>query len=77
VTTKSTVQQAPPSIVPIDRETYAMLDYAESAGAQSKFEKARQEIRDGAGISPSPQYFADLNRRISERVKNGNSQREA
>jgi len=60
-----------PSIVPIDDETHAMLDYAESAEARSKFEQARQELRNGDGIAPTAEYFADLNQRISERAKNG------
>ena len=58
------------SIVPIDNETHGMLDYAESAEAQSKFEQARQEIGNHDGIVPTAEYFADLNRRISERAKN-------
>jgi hypothetical protein len=48
-----------------------MLDYAESPEAQAKFDRAREELHDGKGIAPTPDYFADLNRRISERGKNG------
>jgi len=70
-------QQIPPSIVPIDDETYAMLDYAESAEAKTKLAHARQEIQRGEGIAPSPEYFADLNHRISERTKNENPRQEA
>jgi hypothetical protein len=54
-----------------------MLDYAESAEALSKFEQARQELRDGKGIAPTVEYFADLNQRISERAKKGDPQTEA
>jgi hypothetical protein len=67
---QSTVEPMPAPIVPIDNETHGMLDYAESAEALSKFEKARQEIDNGGGIVPTAEYFADLNRRISERAKN-------
>ena len=66
-----------PSIVPIDDQTHAMLDYAESAEARSKFEQARQELRNGEGIAPTADYFADLNQRISERAKNGDSKKVA
>ena len=57
------------SIVPIDDDTHAMLDYAESTAAQSKLEQARQELREGKGIEPTAEYFADPNQRISERVQ--------
>jgi hypothetical protein len=67
----------PPSIVPIDDETHAMLDYAESAEARSKFEQARHELRNGEGITPTAEYFADLNQRISERVKNSDRKKGA
>ena len=64
-------------IVPIDDETHAMLDYAETEEAKITFEQARQEIRAGNGISPAPEYFADLNRRIGGRVKSADPQQEA
>jgi len=67
----------PESIVPIDNETHAMLDYAESAEVRTKFEQARQELRDGEGIAPTAEYFADLNQRISQRAKKGSSKPEA
>lgn len=63
------------SIVPIDGETADMLDYAESAAAKKKIAQARREIERGEGIAPSPDYFVDLNRRISVRSEtDGNSQ---
>jgi hypothetical protein len=67
---RTALDHLPASIVPIDNETHAMLEYAESAEAQSKFEEARQEIDDGKGIAPSAEYFAELNRRMSERARN-------
>ena len=57
-----------PPIIPIDEETRAMLDYASSPEGRAKIEKGRQEIREGKGIVGTPDYFEDLNRRISERV---------
>ena len=62
------------SIVPINGETHAMLEYAETAEAQAKFEQARQEIDDDKGIVPNAEYFAELNQRISQRRKNGNAE---
>jgi hypothetical protein len=56
-----------PPIIPIDDETRAMLDYASSPEGRAKIEKGRQEIREGKGIIGSASYFAELNRRISER----------
>ena len=70
-------QEVPPSIVTIDDETYAILDYADSAEAKTKVAQARQEIRDGKGIKPTPEYFADLTRRISERVEKGEPHQQA
>ncbi len=58
------------SLVPIEGETHAILDYAESVEARLKFEQARQEIDEGQGIAPTAEYFSELNRRISERAKN-------
>jgi hypothetical protein len=55
-------------IVPLNDETRAMLDYASSPEGRAKIEKGRQEIRGGKGIVGSASYFAELNRRISERV---------
>jgi hypothetical protein len=57
-----------PPIIPIDDETRAMLDYASSPEGRAKIENGRQEIRKGNGIVGSANYFAELNRRISERV---------
>ena len=57
-----------PPIIPIDDEARAMLDYASSPEGRAKIEKGRQEIREGKGIVGSADYFAELNRRISERV---------
>jgi hypothetical protein len=74
---RTKADHVPPTIVPINDETHAMLDYAESAEALSKFEQARQELRDGKGIAPTVEYFADLNQRISERAKKGDPQTEA
>jgi hypothetical protein len=74
MTSKTRAQENSPSIVPIDAETYAMLDYADSPEAQVKLERARHELHDGKGIEPTLDYFADLNRRISKRGKNGNEQ---
>ena len=74
---RTKIDHVPPSIVPIDGETHAMLDYAESAEARTKFEQARQEIRDGEGIIPSPEYFSDLNQRISAGARNGDRKKEA
>lgn len=69
MTSRTTLENTPSSIVPINGETHAMLAYAESPEAQAAFEQARQEIADGNGIEPTAEYFTDLNRRISERVK--------
>ena len=55
-------------IVPLNDETRAMLDYASSPDGRAKIEKGRQEIREGKGIVGSANYFAELNRRISERA---------
>ena len=55
-------------IVPLNDETRAMLDYASSPDGRAKIEKGRQEIREGKGIVGSAGYFAELNRRISERT---------
>lgn len=57
-----------PPIVPVNDETRAMLDYAASPEGRAKIETARREIRDGKGIPATPDYFEDLNRRISDRV---------
>jgi len=54
-----------------------MLDYAQSAGAQSRFAEARRELQNGEGITPSAEYFDDLNRRISQRTKRAISNKEA
>jgi len=77
MTPKLKEQKISPAIVPIDDETYAMLDYAEGAEAKTKLAQAREEIRNGEGIKPTPEYFADLNRRISERTKNVDPHQEA
>jgi hypothetical protein len=66
---RAALEAVPMSIVPIDDDTRAMLDYAESTVAQSKLEQARQELHNGKGIEPTAEYFADLNQRISERVQ--------
>ena len=66
-----------PVIVPVNDEVHAMLDYAESAEARPKLEKARQELRDAEGIAPTAEYFADLNRRISKRAKKRHDPNEA
>jgi hypothetical protein len=66
-----------PSIVPIDSETSAMLDYAESAAAKIKIENARDEIKRGEAILPTPDYFADLNRRIGNRAADGRPHQDA
>ena len=70
---RTALDHVPASIVPIDDETHAMLNYAESTGAQGKFEQARQEIAQGKGIEPTAEYFAELNQRVSHRAKNSNS----
>jgi hypothetical protein len=57
-----------PPIIPIDDETRAMLDYASGPEGRARIEKGRQEIREGKGIVGSSGYFAELNRRISERA---------
>jgi hypothetical protein len=57
-----------PPIIPLNDETRAMLDYASSPEGRAKIQKGRQEIRDGKGIVGSANYFAELNRRISERA---------
>jgi hypothetical protein len=77
MSTKTTEPHASPSIVPIDGETSAMLDYAESAAAKIKIENARHEIKRGEGILPTPDYFADLNRRIAEHTTAGGLQPDA
>jgi len=74
---KTKEKHASPSIVPIDHETLEMLDYAESAAAKIKIENARDEIKRGEGISPTPDYFADLNRRIGNRVMDGGPHQDA
>jgi hypothetical protein len=68
--TSTKADYIPQSIVPIDGETRAILDYAESVEARLKFRKARQEIDGGKGIEPTADYFTELNRRISERARN-------
>ena len=70
MTSRTTLENVPASIVPIDDETHAMLNYAESAEAKAIFEQARQEIAGGNGVEPTAEYFSDLNQRISDRVKN-------
>ncbi len=74
MTLRTTLENVPASIVPIDDATHAILSYAKSAEADEIFEQARQEIVTGHGIEPTAEYFADLNRRISERVKNTNKE---
>ena len=66
---RTALDHVPASIVPIDNETRAMLDYTETREAQTKFDQARQELSEGKGIEPTAEYFADLNHRISERTK--------
>jgi len=73
MTSRTALDHISASIVSIDGETHAMLEYAESAEAQAKFEQARQEIDNGKGIAPTTEYFAELNQRISERTKHGNA----
>jgi hypothetical protein len=68
MTSRTILEEEPASIVPIDDQTHAMLDYAESVEAQARFAQARQELADGMRIVPTTDYFDDLNRRISERV---------
>jgi hypothetical protein len=67
---RTSLDHLPAPIVPINDETHAMLEYAESAETQSKFDEARHEIEDGKGIAPNAEYFTELNRRISERARN-------
>jgi hypothetical protein len=69
MTSRPTLKNVPASIVPIDSQTYAIFSYAESPEAQAAFEQARREIAAGDGIEPTPEYFADLNRRIAEIAK--------
>lgn len=74
---RTALDHLPASIVPIDNETHAMLEYAESDEARSKFEQARQEIENAQGIAPTAEYFDELNLRISERVRNASRDDEA
>lgn len=74
MTSRTVLENVPASIVPIDDETHAMLSYAESAEAQAIFEQARREIAAGNGVEPTAEYFADLNRRISERVNHNHKE---
>ena len=55
-------------IVPVDDGTRAMLAYAESTIGREKIEHARAELAAGQGIVVTPDYFADLNRRIAARI---------
>jgi hypothetical protein len=55
-------------VVPMDVETISMLAYAASPAGRARIEKARQELRDGQGITIAPGYFVELKRRISKDV---------
>ena len=55
-------------VVPVDDMTRAMLAYAQTPEGRAKINKARQQLRDGKGITVTPAYVKDLNRRISERA---------
>jgi hypothetical protein len=60
-----------PTVVPVNDETRAILDYATSPAGRAKIEQARQELRDGRGITVTDSYFEDLNRRVDERMAQG------
>jgi hypothetical protein len=64
--TKSDIEFIP--VVPMDAETSSMLAYAASPAGRARIEKARQELRDGQGITVAPGYFVELKRRISKQV---------
>ena len=66
-----------PPIIPANDETRAMLDYASSREGRAKIENARQEIRAGNGIAATRDFFANLSRRISERVARSRAARGA
>jgi hypothetical protein len=55
-------------IVPVDDMTMAMLAYAQSPVGRATIMKARQQVRDGKGITITPAYFEHLNERISKRA---------
>ena len=56
------------SIVAVDDATTAMLAYAESPEGRAKIMKARRELADGEGIVITPEYFENMNRRVSKRA---------
>jgi hypothetical protein len=60
---------AAPAVVPVNDETRAMLNYAASPESRAKIERARQELREGEGISVTDGYFDKLNQRIDDRAK--------
>jgi hypothetical protein len=66
--TKPAKRTPHPLVVPVDDETRAMLDYADSPEGRTKIENARQEFRESKGIEVTPQLFDDLDRRVAERV---------
>ena len=57
-----------PVIVPVDDETRAMLDYANSPEGRAKIENARQEIKDGKSGEMNAAFFEKLDRDVTERV---------
>jgi hypothetical protein len=69
MSTKPKSAAVPPTVVPIDDETRAMLNYAASPEGRAKIERARQELRDGKGVAVTDAYFDQMNRRIAERTK--------
>ena len=66
--TKPTNQMQRPVIVPVDDETRAMLDYANSPEGRAKIEKARQEIKDGKYGEMNAAFFKELDRDVTARV---------
>lgn len=64
-------QKPLPTVVPVNDETRAILDYAASPEGREKIERARQELRGGHGIIVTDSYFEDLNRRVDERMTRG------
>lgn len=53
----------PPVVVPVDDATRAVLNYAASPEGRARIDKARQEIRDGKGITVGPGYFNEMKQR--------------
>ena len=69
--TEAETTKSLPTVVPVNDETRAILDYAASPEGQAKIEQARQELRDGRGITVTDSYFEDLNQRVDERMAQG------